>query len=817
MTTSINGTANADLIDVRGTATSYKITAGSGNDVVYAGAGNDYLDGGSDNDLLDGGAGSDTLIGGSGNDTLIFRASENVGSSDVYDGGSGTADRLQLQLSYNEWIRADVQADVTNAQQYLTPPGGKAFQFTAFNLSVKNVEYLDVYVAGVKMDLSNHAVTLNSDALSASEDGPGPAVNLLANDSVPDLVKAISVSQQPLHGAVVLATNFADVAAPVANATYTPDPTYWQSLAEGQTATETFTYTVTDANGDVASKSATVTITGRNDAPVAQALSASTNEDTPTLLSPVFADVDQGDAASVSVDATGAVGLVTLSPDGTIAYDPRGHFDALAPGASATDIFHYTVKDSHGASSTQTASITVTGVNDAPSGSATAVLAHGTENTPYTLSAADLLAGFADPDGGVLSAAHLTADHATIVANSGGSFTIAPSQDYHGPVTLSYDVLDGQGGSIAASNNIVFDAVEGPPAMALRQFPSAAHNNVIVADVNADGRQDVIITNGLAGVGVLLGAGDGSFGPETDFAAGANTAFVAAADLDGDHNTDLVVTNYGFGVNTLSVLRGNGDGTFQSPVAYAAGETPWTVRLADIDGDAKLDAIVSSNSYANGFYTLKGNGDGSFQAPVNYPGIWSTVLVNATGLVVSDFNEDGKSDVLVVGYSYGDVHLYTGNGDGSMTSAATINTGHEAVLSLANADLNGDGHQDMAYSDLGGHVYVAFGNGDGTFQAERAYTIGTRSYDLSVADINGDGKSDLVVSNGDPWFTASQVGVSVLYNNGNGGFSDPVKYDTGQASGAIATADLNGDGRVDIVSANATTNLSVLLNDYHLI
>ena len=97
--------------------------------------------------------------------------------------------------------------------------------------------------------------------------------------------------------------------------------------------------------------------------------------------------------------------------------------------------------------------------------------------------------------------------------------------------------------------------------------------------------------------------------------SGPNSAFVAAGDLDGDQDVDLVVTNYGFGVNTISVLRGNGDGTFQAPVTYDAGQTPFVVRLADVDANGTLDAIVSNNSNSNRFSVLKGNGDGSFQSP----------------------------------------------------------------------------------------------------------------------------------------------------------------------------------------------------------
>ena len=187
-----------------------------------------------------------------------------------------------------------------------------------------------------------------------------------------------------------------------------------------------------------------------------------------------------------------------------------------------------------------------------------------------------------------------------------------------------------------------------------------SHGGITTADVDNDGAQDVIVVTSDQ-TAVLLGNGDGTFAAPVFYSSGLNSSFVAAGDLDGDQNADLVVTNYGFGVNTVSMLRGNGDGTFQGPVTYAAGQTPWVIRLADVDANGTLDAIVSNNSYSNGFSVLKGNGDGSFQSPVNYAG-----AANPVGLAVTDFNGDQVSDIAVISSLDTSLRIYLG-GPGALS------------------------------------------------------------------------------------------------------------------------------------------------------
>ena len=173
----------------------------------------------------------------------------------------------------------------------------------------------------------------------------------------------------------------------------------------------------------------------------------------------------------------------------------------------------------------------------------------------------------------------------TEVPGSGGAqYTVTvDTGSGDGSVALQFD---GNDLADAAGNRLV-----GNPLSVLSPASDIAvtgsHGGVTAADVDNDGLQDIIVATSGGLTAVLLGNGDGTLAPPVFYNSGPNSAFVAAGDLDGDQDVDLVVTNYGFGVNTISVLRGNGDGTFQAPVTYDAGQTPFVVRLADVDATGR--------------------------------------------------------------------------------------------------------------------------------------------------------------------------------------------------------------------------------------
>lgn len=272
----INSGSGGDIVlagngndTVNGESGSDVLSGGNGNDVIVGGSGSDIISGDNGADTLDGSSGNDLVSGGAGNDVLVYRLSENATAADLYDGGA-QFDTLRLELTSAQWANAAIRADVANYLAFLAgnPPSFQLFAFTAFDLNITRVESLQVVVDGVVIDPNDvdDPVTANADSIAATEDAPSAAVNLLANDSVPDQVASVAIEAQPANGSVQLTVDLSNPSSPVANAVYTPNASY-QTLGAGETATDTFTYRVTDADGDFQIATATVTITGSNDAP----------------------------------------------------------------------------------------------------------------------------------------------------------------------------------------------------------------------------------------------------------------------------------------------------------------------------------------------------------------------------------------------------------------------------------------------------------------------------------------------------------------------------------------------------------------------
>src|SRR5262249_42858225 len=263
-----------------------------------------------------------------------------------------------------------------------------------------------------------------------------------------------------------------------------------------------------------------------------------------------------------------------------------------------------------------------------------------------------------------------------------------------------------------------------------------------------DGVQDLAVANegtppSFTGgnVSVLLGNGDGTFQGAVNFGAGTNTVSVAVGDFNGDGVQDLAVANVVTLPNSfdssVSVLLGNGDGTFQSAVNFGAGRAPVSVAVGDFNGDGVQDLAVA-NAVSNDVSVLLGNGDGTFQSAVNFGAGTNTVSV-----AVADFNGDGVQDLAVANGSSFMVSGMLGKGDGTVQASRNYRIeGFEGSQSVAVGDFNGDGVQDLAV----GGVSVLLGNGDGTFQAALNFGAGTAS--VAVGDFNGDGVQDLAVANG---------------------------------------------------------------------
>jgi hypothetical protein len=321
--------------------------------------------------------------------------------------------------------------------------------------------------------------------------------------------------------------------------------------------------------------------------------------------------------------------------------------------------------------------------------------------------------------------------------------------------------------------------------------------SVVVDDFTGDGILDLAVAAAGApfgsgeGMNVLLGNGDGTFQPARTFAAGGFPTSVVAGDFTGDGILDLAVANSGG--NNVSILPGNGDGTFQEVRSFPVGSNPRSVAVGDFTGSGILDRAIANKgafSFDESVSVLLGNGNGTFQAAHNLDAGPTPVAV-----VVGDFNGDGKADLAVANGIYGTVSVLLGNGDGSFQAARTVAAGN-GTTSLAVGDFNGDGRLDLAVANYGGStVSVLLGNGDGSFQAPRSYAAGSRPSAVAVGDFRGDGLLDLVVVNDDRLGPST---VDVLLGNGDGSFQTQRTFAVGSAPTSVAVGDLNSDGHLDL-------------------
>jgi hypothetical protein len=327
--------------------------------------------------------------------------------------------------------------------------------------------------------------------------------------------------------------------------------------------------------------------------------------------------------------------------------------------------------------------------------------------------------------------------------------------------------------------------------------------SIATADFNRDGKPDLAVANSAAGtVSIVLGKGNGSFGKHVDYSIGQNVGAIAVGDFNNDGKMDFAVTT----AAAVSVFLGKGDGTFQAPKSFATGPGPGFVVAADFNGDDKLDLAVTNIN--GGFGTtvsiLLGNGDGSFQQHKDFPA--GNFVFN---LAVGDFNHDGKLDLAVTNNTnVGTVCVLLGTGNGSFEAPVTSSTA-QFPQSLAVGDFNGDGLPDLAVASVfnPGVLSVLLGKGDGTFQVPVTYATGTGPESVTVGDFNHDRKVDLAVTN------QNDNTVSIFLGNGDGTFQPHLDFATGNQPLAAAAGDFSNDGGLDLATANVGDNtVSVLLN-----
>jgi uncharacterized protein (TIGR03437 family) len=345
--------------------------------------------------------------------------------------------------------------------------------------------------------------------------------------------------------------------------------------------------------------------------------------------------------------------------------------------------------------------------------------------------------------------------------------------------------------------------------------------SMVLADFNGDGKPDVAAA--ARELWIMMSRGGGSFKtpvkvtvPSTG--ASVPAIAVAAGDFNGDGKQDLVVgaTNKA----GVSVLLGNGDGTFQAPVQYPVGDDVTSVVVGDFNGDGKLDIAfcgpgASYTSTVSSAGVLLGNGDGTFQSVKPLTGFGGAPL----SLAVGDFNRDGKLDLAIANQGANDptdpgaVLVYLGKGDGTFQNPVGYPAGVGPYF-IAAADVNGDKAPDLIvattqYNDTF-DIGVLLGNGNGTFHATSLLATEYGQDTIAVADLNGDGKPDLAISH-----CCGQTDTTVMYGNGDGTFQPEVVVTNSSSSTTVLVTDLNGDGKPDLLiglDATYLSYISVFLN-----
>ncbi|MCU0961267.1 MAG: NF038129 family PEP-CTERM protein, partial [Pirellulaceae bacterium] len=355
-----------------------------------------------------------------------------------------------------------------------------------------------------------------------------------------------------------------------------------------------------------------------------------------------------------------------------------------------------------------------------------------------------------------------------------------------------------------------------------------SHRTPVLADFNNDGRLDLAAPLG-SGIGILFGEGDGAF--PLSRAEWAGGTAVVQGDFNHDGRLDLATANVqGFG-RDVSVYLANADGTFpayQDGLHYATGSGARSIVTGDFNGDSRLDLAVANGS-SRTVSVLLGNADGTFAPALNIP--VGTVVQPTSGIVAQalktgDFNSDGRLDLVVLGHD-GSGRVLPGNGDGSFGTGITFTTttgpdggltfGHEVAV----GDFNADGKLDFVVSSQthanffieGGGLSVLLGNGDFTFQDAVTYSDRARPTAMTLGDFNGDGRLDIASANVNNGTTESGL-VGILLGNPDGTFQTAVNYATiGANPRAIAAGDLNADGIDDLAVVNGSGDTAILLGN----
>ena len=379
----------------------------------------------------------------------------------------------------------------------------------------------------------------------------------------------------------------------------------------------------------------------------------------------------------------------------------------------------------------------------------------------------------------------------------------------------------------------------------LTNYPAGNSPSFVSTEIlrNGASANDLIVTNAADNdVSILLGNGDGTFANQVTYATGTDPVWIATGEFDNASNAvnnndfvDLAIANKGS--NTISILLGNGDGTFQTQTTVATGHSPVAVTAADfhdLTGNGFTDLAVL-NADDNTLAIYEGNGNGTFQTPNVIPLLSG---YSPTALSTGQFTNSGHVDLVITEkpntpQNPGIVLVFQGKGDGTflLTSQSPLLVGNTPAY-ITTGDFNADGILDLAVANSGApstatdgtavsgnSISVLLGQqdpndtttGNGTFTTQTTYAAGTTPTSIAVADYNVDGTADMVIAD------EGDNAVTILLNAGNNQFTALPEVPTGDAPVSIASADFNADGRPDAATAdNSAAEVTVIVNSTSL-
>lgn len=349
-------------------------------------------------------------------------------------------------------------------------------------------------------------------------------------------------------------------------------------------------------------------------------------------------------------------------------------------------------------------------------------------------------------------------------------------------------------------------------------IPFAASKNLIAGHnphyighgfLNGDDHLDIVSTDfDSSSITILFGDGKGNFtiAPGTPIPVGLIPVTAEVGDFNNDKKADIAISNQNS--NDVSILLGDGDGLFTpapgSPVLV--GKAPRGLAVGNFNGDSNLD-IVTTNGGSNDLSILLGNGDGTFSLSASSPLAAGSAPFH---VVTGNFNADKYSDLAVANLVGGSISIFLGDGEGRFTQFGSEIPVGKFTSFIATGFFNADSKADLAVTNrLDNNVVILLGEGNGNFiQAKGSpYEVGLYPMGVAAGDLNQDGITDLAVSN------EGSANATILLGDGSGGFGEIVSMNTGRMPTHISLLDFNADGKLDIVTPNgADDTITILLN-----